>query len=168
MTDTEWQKLQQTIAQLWPKWTPTEAHKREYHYRLHKRPAATADRAVRDHFAMDDSPFQPSLSRILQRCAAVAEENGPRSTPTAEARIAQRESDRDDALALEAIRKYSPERLARAIELAVASECIRNAPRVDPEAWTKHERGFIAAADWMLNTQPTQAAKMIENHRRVK
>jgi hypothetical protein len=162
MTDNEWDKIRKIVRELWPEWMPAEAQRREYEHRIKHRQADTVEHAIRDHFAMDESFKTPTLARIIQRCSIVAEDKGQRSTPTAEARAAQRESDRDDAIALESIRKWTPERRDNAIAVAVAAGCIQDIPRHDPEAWTRHERGFIAAADWMTNTQPNRVAKMLE------
>jgi hypothetical protein len=73
-------------------------------------------------------------------------------------------SNLDDAAALHKITKWPAERLQAAIRVAVAAECIQAVPRSDPEAWSKNERGFIEAADWMIATQPERARKIIENH----
>ena len=165
MTDTEWDRIRKTIRELWPEWKPAEAQRREFEHRLKSRQADTVEHAIRDHFAMDESFKTPTLARIIQRASVIAEEKGPRVTPTAEARIAQRESDRDDAIALECIQSWTPERRANAIAVAVAAGCIQDIVRHDPEAWTRHERGFITAADWLTNTQPNRAAKMLEAKR---
>ena len=167
MTDTEWTKIQHTIHQLWPAWVPTAGHTSEYRYRLANRPYATVERAIRDHFAKDECPFQPALSRILAHCVSIAESSGNQSKAagiTYEAREQMRLSDLDDAVALDTIRKWTPERLEAAIEVAVASQCVQDIPRSDPEAWTKNERGFIVAADWMIETQPSKARTMLANH----
>lgn len=74
----------------------------------------------------------------------------------------EREAKRDDAIALEEIRSWKPDRLQDAIGVAVAAGCIQDIARHDPEAWTRHERGFIAAADWMIRTQPGRAQRIVD------
>lgn len=165
MTESEWQNIRQIVNGLWPKVEFTDAQRQEFEHRLKKRQASIVESAVRDHFALDERRKTPTLARIIQRASVIAEEKGPRVTPTAEARIAQRESDRDDAIALECIQSWTPERRANAIAVAVAAGCIQDIVRHDPEAWTRHERGFIAAADWLTNTQPSSVTKMLEAKR---
>ena len=165
MTDTEWRKLTTLMAELWPNWRPNEGQTREFHYRLTSRPFATVEKAIRDHFATADDWYMPKLSQILSHCIAISESDGNRAAAagiTHEAREQMRLSDLDDAVALDTIRKWTPERLKAAIEVAVASQCVQDVPRSDPEAWTKNERGFIVAADWMLETQPARARAMVE------
>jgi hypothetical protein len=165
MTDDQWIDIKRLIAQLWPLWEATEAHVDEYEYRLKKRPYESVEKSIRDHFAEDDAPYQPALSRILARCAAIAEaKDAATNRPTYEAREQMRLSNLDDAAALHKITKWPAERLQAAIRVAVAAECIQAVPRSDPEAWSKNERGFIEAADWLIETQPERARKIIENH----
>lgn len=165
MTDTEWRKLTKLMAELWPTWKPNEGQTREFHYRLTARPFTTVEKAIRDHFSKDEYWYMPKLSLILAHCIAISESDGNKAAAagiTYEAREQMRLSNLDDAIALETIRSWKPERLAAAVAVAVASECIQAVPRSDPEAWTKNERGFIVAADWMRETQPSRAQAMLD------
>lgn len=163
MNDNDWRDTLKLVSKLWPTWQPTAEMASEYKFRLAGRKRDTVERAIRDHYATDEHFGQPKLSVILNRCTVVAEGKQPKSL-SYEAAEDLRLAQRDDAIALELIRTFDASRLADATRVAIASGCISEAPRHDPESWSRHERGFISAADWLIRTNPAKADRIVKNH----
>lgn len=167
MNDNDWRDMLRLVSKLWPTWQPTPEMAHEYKFRMAGRKRDTVERAIRDHYATDEHFGQPKLSVLLNRCTVIAEGKQPKKL-SYEAAEDLRAANADDAIALELIRTFDPKRLEDAIRVAIAAGCITEAPRQDPESWSRHERGFVAAADWLIRTDPSKADRIIRNHNSAK